>query len=253
MYKIGKFAKLVGVTKPTLIRWDKAKKLLPAKRVNNVRFYGIAQLQEAKRVSLPDKHGMCKTRFYSIWSSMKDRVLNSNNTGYHKYGGRGINLCKRWHRFIYFKEDMYEPYLKHLDKYGESETTIDRIDNDGNYCVENCRWSTLEEQGNNTRKNVNFTYKGETKALTKWARDTGINHVTLYFRLNSIGMSIEEALETPVKPQIILHEYKGRKQTLRDWCNELNIEYNKVRKRITAGWLIKDTLETPIKVYNYRR
>lgn len=89
---------------------------------------------------------------YKSWEAMRDRCLNSNNVYFHRYGGRGIKICDRWqgvHGFANFIEDMgakpsYERTSKNWPKY-----TLDRIDRDGDYCPENCRWATwLIQSGN---------------------------------------------------------------------------------------------------------
>ena len=130
------------------------------------------------------KHGMAKTRFYKSWKSMKIRCLNKNREYYKYYGGRGITVCEEWLDFNNFKNDMYESYLGHVKDFGEKQTTLDRIDNNGNYCKENCKWSTYKEQIANQRDK--FTQKwfraispsGEEFVLNnqrEFARENGLN------------------------------------------------------------------------------
>jgi hypothetical protein len=97
-------------------------------------------------------HGLRGTKFYFSWSSMKSRCLYPNNVSYPDYGGRGITVCERWLDFINFKEDMYESYLKHVEEFGEKNTSLDRFPNvNGNYEPGNVRWTTLKEQGRHRR------------------------------------------------------------------------------------------------------
>jgi hypothetical protein len=123
---------------------------------------GCLQREVAKRlvINMNSTHGMTNTRLFRIWSGMKTRCLNPKSKDYPNYGGRGITICERWlESFENFKEDMYESYLKHVEEFGEKDTSIERIEVMGNYDPANCQWATIKEQNRNTRvtaKSENF-------------------------------------------------------------------------------------------------
>lgn len=113
-------------------------------------------------------HKIKYKRTYSTWCSMKKRCRDKDNF---KYGGRGIIVCDRWNNsFLSFLEDMGER---------PEGLTIDRIDNNGNYCKKNCKWSTIEEQNNNTRRNKYIKYKGITKTLSQWIKHFNLKSSTV--------------------------------------------------------------------------
>ena len=133
------------------------------------------------------KHNMHKTRLYGIWCNIKERCYNSNNNQYHNYGGRGIKVCDEWQEFISFKEWA-------LNNGYDDTLTLDRIDFNGGYEPNNCRWITIQAQQYNKRNNHLITYNGRTQTLTEWANERGIKRNTLDARINRSHWDIGRAL-----------------------------------------------------------
>jgi len=135
-------------------------------------------------------HGMSRTRVYRIWKAMKGRCYNPNLPGYNYYGGRGIHVCKEWR---YNAQAFIEWALSH----GYSnKLEIDRIDNDGPYSPENCRWATRQQQVNNFSRNRRITYNGKTMTCAEWDRELGFPESTVANRISD-GFSEIEAVSTP--------------------------------------------------------
>jgi len=129
-------------------------------------------------------HGMKGTRIYSIWNGMKQRCTNKKVKEYKDYGGRGIKVCERWLKFENFYEDMGDiPKGK----------TLDRIDNNGNYCKKNCRFVSMKIQCNNRRNNHFLTCRGKTLTISQWSTERNIKQGTLSYRIHR-GWSIPKAL-----------------------------------------------------------
>jgi hypothetical protein len=127
---------------------------------------------------------------YRVWAHMLDRCKNPKNARFHRYGGRGIFVCGRWHKFENFIRDVgHRPSPKH---------SIERRDNDGNYEPTNCYWATTIQQANNKTTNHNLTFNGTTMTVTRWASKLGIKTSTLRARVKR-GWSLSTALEKPVQ------------------------------------------------------
>jgi len=135
-------------------------------------------------------HGMARTKMNMVWQEMKSRCRNPNHKRYSDYGGRGISYQESWEEFINFYNDMSDTYQDGL--------TLDRIDNDGDYTKENCRWSSYLSQNNNKRNCVYETVGGIRATRSQLADMFGIPRCTFYWRL-SHGMTVEEALTTSKK------------------------------------------------------
>lgn len=127
---------------------------------------------------------------YGSWQAMIGRCTNPNNKYYHNYGGRGIKVCERWRNsFVNFLEDMGERPPGY---------SLDRIKNKLGYYIENCKWSTREQQMRNTRKNHLITFNEKTQCVADWSDETGISASTIHARL-WYGWSIEKTLTTSVQ------------------------------------------------------
>lgn len=144
------------------------------------------------RIEHPNRlrHGLSKTRIHNIWKSMFDRCFNTNESCYKHYGGRGITVCEEWKLFEnFYKWAMSNGY--------QDDLSIDRINVNGNYEPNNCRWATMRQQQNNTRRNHYLEFNGERHTIAEWSEITGIRYNKLKDRVDKCKWSVERALTTP--------------------------------------------------------
>jgi hypothetical protein len=137
-------------------------------------------------------HGHTKGRNRStefiIWQGIITRCSIKDRTD--RYYKRGIKICARW-------KNSFECFLEDMGHRPSKEHSIDRINNDGDYCPENCRWATKSEQSRNKSTNIILTFNGKTQCALDWAKELNVGSYVIYHRLN-IGWSIDKTLSTPL-------------------------------------------------------
>lgn len=141
---------------------------------------------------LRKKHGESKTPLFNVWSGMLKRCRLKSRKDYHRYGGRGIKVCGRWHEYSNFRADMKVAYDRHRRRY--STTILERLDNNLGYFPENCTWVTAKESARN-RRSTRFILVGrKRRTLTEWAVLTNTPVETIKTRLDRLGWSPREAV-----------------------------------------------------------
>lgn len=146
------------------------------------------------------KHGLSYTRLHGLWRNVKDRCYNPRNKDFHNYGGKNVKMCDEW------RTDFVSFYnWANANGYKEG-LTLDRIDYNGDYCPENCRWATWLQQANNTRRNIHATINGEVKTVSEWCRIYGVNYRSVQSRIYK-GIEPSIAITTP---------FRGRESTKKD-------------------------------------
>jgi len=197
------------------------------------------------------KHGKSYTAEYNIWSNMRRRCQNPNNSKFADYGGRGIRVCQHWN-------SAFDNFLADVGLRPAPTLSLDRIDNDGNYscghceeCLEhgwvaNCRWTTATVQMMNRRNSKMLTWKDKTQSLIAWSKDTGIERSIIDHRLRK-GWSVEQALTVPVltQPPPVLLTFNNETHSLATWSKKLNLSYSLLHARYTRGWSTEAILTTP--------
>jgi len=161
---------------------------------------GCLKIESQKYGSIT--HKLSKTAIHRAWQGMIQRCTNKKLDQYINYGARGITFCDRWKNFLYFVEDMVNR---------PEGTSLDRIDNNGSYCKENCKWSTPKEQANNRRTSRMIKYNGKEQTLMQWSKELNINYGTLNSRINRYHWSTEKALSQSIRSPAATISYAPNK------------------------------------------
>ena len=145
------------------------------------------------RKTPPNKsHGMSHSALYRKWAAIKRRCYCKSVRSYKDYGARGIKMCEEWER-------SSSAFIKWALENGYEEgLTIERINNDGDYCPGNCKWIPFTEQQGNRRNCVKIEYNGKTKNLSQWCRDLGLDYSRVHNRMKKLGWTFEKAISEPV-------------------------------------------------------
>lgn len=142
------------------------------------------------------KHGLSSHKLYFVYYNMLQRCYNKNMPYYHNYGKRGVSVCEEWGD----KKRGFNNFYQWAVNNGYSDgLSIDRIDNNGNYEPTNCRWITMTEQKNNTRRNISISYGGEQHTIAGWAKKGNIPYNTLRGRLVKSNWNPEKAFGLSVE------------------------------------------------------
>lgn len=196
------------------------------------------------------KHGLSNTRINHCYTSMKGRCYNNKNRQYKNYGARGIKVCDEW-----LGENGLQNFYNWAMANGyRDDLSIDRIDVNGNYCPENCRWATIKQQNNNKRTNRVVEYNGEEHTIKEWSEIIGMRYRTLRNRILSKNWTIEEAMTkeikkwNPQKSRII--EMNGEKHSLSEWARIKGIRQDTLHLRLKAGWSVERALTEKVRVLN---
>lgn len=184
------------------------------------------------------RHGKSHTRVHNIWCGILTRCDNPHFRAYNRYGGRGITICERWRTFENFYADMGDPPPGY---------SIERIDNDGNYCPENCKWIPRNKQVENRCVTKRCEYKGRQMTCREIAIETGTNHKILYQRIFRDGMTPEEAV---IEPAFRRHKrilYRGEVYTYAGLSRLSGIRRATIENRLKSGWSVEEAVNTPCR------
>ena len=186
------------------------------------------------------KHGKYGTSIYKVWANMIQRCNNPDSSYYHRYGARGIKVCDSWLKFENFYKDMGD---------NPRGFCLERVDNNGDYCPENCKWVSPKEQARNRETSVEVTYNGKTQCIAAWEEELGFNHGTLWTRLYSYNWTIEKAMTAPVKEtnRVPVTAF-GKTQSLTKHAKEYGLGLTTVQARLARGIPLEQALTMDKKI-----
>lgn len=227
-------------------------KIMPACRFFSRKSCGCLEAENRKSIGARSKtHGMTSTILYSKYCSMKERCHNPHYKYYNRYGGRGVKICDEW-------EKSFESFAKWAYENGYDETktgydqSLDRINLDGDYCPENCRWTNQKEQVRNRSISVKMMYNGKETTPCEFAKEHGITNETYIYRKLKKGESAEDILykwnmlnNTPseyMKIQEASQYYNVSEASIRKWLNKGLIKGLYIEQR----WYIFRGQDAPI-------
>lgn len=183
---------------------------------------------------------------YGVWNTMLARCYNPGHNRYHRYGGRGIQVCEEWHTYLVFRAWATSAGYR-------SGLSIDREHTDGPYSPENCRWVSPKLQQQNRSNNRQVTWQGETKSLAAWADDRrcAVSYSILWDRV-SRGWEFEKAMSTPQRDgkAYRLLTALGETKGLTEWTQDPRCEVRSIKtlhKRLKDGWPHEKAILTPVR------
>lgn len=181
------------------------------------------------------------TRLHKIWSAIKYRCYGVNGEDYSYYGGRGIQMCPEWKNdYSIFREWAL------INGYND-KLSIDRIDVNGNYEPNNCRWVDMHTQAQNKRNIPLYTYKGETHCMTEWARLLNIPRGLLKDRIIKLGWDFESAIKVPIRQQQP-RSSDWQEHTMKEWAEILQISFRKLTKYVYEKHYTVDQVKTLLNI-----
>lgn len=195
----------------------------------------------------PSGPGSVLTPEQGVYYAMIRRCTKTDDPRYPRYGGRGIEVCDRWlgpDGFNHFLADLGPKPHRH---------SLERVDNDGPYSPENCRWASYTDQARNTRRNRHLTSNGETLCVSAWGEKLGIPPYLISMRL-ARGWPVERALS--VNPERA-YTGSGRSKSLtrggvtktyQEWAKETGISARVIARRLNLGWGVEEALSTPVRI-----